>query len=167
MRGYALLHDIGVSVWYDEFSLKLGDSLSRSIDKGLSSSKYGVVVISKAFIEKRWPEYELQGLVTLERAGKGKRIIPIWHGVKRKEVMNFSPSLADKIAGDTSRLNISEIATQIIEIVRPDIFEHLQRVKAFEELKKNSPIEQVPIKEIHLGGPIRHNKLPSDFIVRI
>jgi hypothetical protein len=28
-----LLHDIGVNVWYDEFSLKLGDSLSRSIDK--------------------------------------------------------------------------------------------------------------------------------------
>ena len=72
-----LISEFGVKVWYDEFTLKFGDSLSRSIDKGLSNSKFGVVVISKAFMEKRWPEYELQGLVTLEIAGKGKRIIPI------------------------------------------------------------------------------------------
>src|SRR6266566_119007 len=79
-----LLNNMGVLVWYDEFSLKFGDSLSRSIDKGLSNSKYGVVVISKSFMEKRWPEYELQGLITLERAGKENRIIPIWHEVSHK-----------------------------------------------------------------------------------
>ncbi len=32
------LKQLGASVWYDEFSLKLGDSMSRSIDKGLSKS---------------------------------------------------------------------------------------------------------------------------------
>ena len=85
-----LLNKYGAKVWYDEFTLKLGDSLSRCIDKGLLKSKYGVVIISKAFIEKRWPEYELQSLVTLEMVGKGKRIIPIWYGVSRDEVITFS-----------------------------------------------------------------------------
>lgn len=29
------LRDRNVEVWYDEFSLKLGDSIRRSLDKGL------------------------------------------------------------------------------------------------------------------------------------
>src|SRR5215469_582106 len=103
-----LLNDLKVRVWYDEFALKLGDSLSRSNDKGLVNTKYGVVVISKAFVKKRWPEYELRGLVTREMAGKRKRIIPIWHDISRKEVMSFSPSLADIMAADTSHLSINE-----------------------------------------------------------
>jgi signal recognition particle GTPase len=52
----------GVSVWYDEYTLKIGDRLRRSIDKGLSESKYGLIVISKSFIKKDWPQYELDGL---------------------------------------------------------------------------------------------------------
>jgi hypothetical protein len=44
------LKSLGISVWYDEFSLELGDSISRSIDKGLSESAYGLVVISPPFV---------------------------------------------------------------------------------------------------------------------
>jgi TIR domain len=74
------LRSLGVSVWYDEFSLQPGDSLSRSIDKGIAGSKNAVVVISSAFVAKAWPEHELRGLVAREIAGE-VRIIPIWHGV--------------------------------------------------------------------------------------
>jgi hypothetical protein len=76
------LRQLGVSVWYDEFSLELGDSISRSIDRGLSESAYGIVVLSPAFIGKPWPEYELRGLVNRE-IGEDKVILPIWHGVSR------------------------------------------------------------------------------------
>ena len=41
-----------VAVWYDEFTLKLGDSIRRSLDKGLKQSRFGIVVLSKAFFEK-------------------------------------------------------------------------------------------------------------------
>ena len=51
-----------VEAWYDEFSLKLGDSIRRSLDKGLKQSRFGVVVLSKAFFKKEWPQYELDGL---------------------------------------------------------------------------------------------------------
>ena len=77
-----------------EFTLRAGDSLMRSIDKGLANSKSGIVVISKAFIEKKWPEYELRGLITLEMASKNNKVIPVWYGVSRDEVMAFSPTLA-------------------------------------------------------------------------
>lgn len=46
------LRDKGVKVWYDEFEMKIGDSLRRKIDKGLANSKFGIVVISKSFIKK-------------------------------------------------------------------------------------------------------------------
>lgn len=60
------LDQMGVSVWYDEFTLKMGDSLSSSIAKGLTNSRYGLVIISKAFIKKKWTEHELRGLVMRE-----------------------------------------------------------------------------------------------------
>ena len=46
------LKEKGISVWYDEFELKIGDSLRRKIDQGLSKSKFGIVVISRSFIKK-------------------------------------------------------------------------------------------------------------------
>ena len=43
------LRQKGVRVWYDEFELKIGDSLRRKIDQGLSKSRFGIVVISRSF----------------------------------------------------------------------------------------------------------------------
>ncbi len=36
----------GLKVWYDEFTLKPGDSIRRSIDFGIKSSRYAIVVLS-------------------------------------------------------------------------------------------------------------------------
>ena len=161
-----LLNNLEVRVWYDEFTLKLGDSLSRSIDEGLANSKYGVVVISKAFVKKRWPEYELRGLITMAMAGKRKRIIPIWHNISRKEVMSFSPPLADILAADTTQLSLVEIGIAIIEVVRTDIFENFMRLVAYHEAIANKAIEEIPINKIDLG-PIRHATLPANLLIRI
>lgn len=54
----------GLKVWYDEFELKIGDSLRRKIDTGLAKSRFGVIVLSRSFFGKGWTNYELDGLVT-------------------------------------------------------------------------------------------------------
>ncbi len=110
------LSALGISVWYDEFQLKVGDSLRRSIDRGLADCRYGVVVFSSAFFEKQWPQYELDGLVAREMNGV-KVILPIWHKVTKDEVMNYSPSLADKVALNSSLLSIEEIAKELAEVL--------------------------------------------------
>ena len=92
------LNQLGAEVWFDEFSLKLGDSLSRSIDQGLANSHFGIVVISPNFIGKAWPERELSGLVSRE-IDQGRVIIPVWHGVTRKQVLDFGPTLAARASG--------------------------------------------------------------------
>ncbi|WP_442481378.1 TIR domain-containing protein [Aeoliella sp. SH292] len=84
----------GLKVWYDEFSLSLGDSLRKSIDHGLANSRFGLVVLSSAFFAKNWTQYELNGMVSREMEGE-KVILPLWHKVTKNEVMRFSPTLVD------------------------------------------------------------------------
>lgn len=106
----------GLSVWYDEFELKIGDSLRRKIDRGLASSRFGIVVLSQAFFGRGWPEYELDGLVT--RAVSGEQVLlPIWHNVTKREVIGYSPSLADRLARSTATHTVEDIAAEIIEVV--------------------------------------------------
>ena len=111
------LQERGISVWYDEFELKVGDSLRRSIDKGLAKSRFGIVVLSSAFFAKNWTQYELDGLVAKEMEGV-KVILPIWHKISKDEVMDYSPSLADKFALNTSQYTIEELADQLAEVVK-------------------------------------------------
>jgi hypothetical protein len=115
------LQRLGVSVWYDEFSLRLGDSLRQSIDKGLFSSSFGLVVISQHFTKKKWTEYELNGLISRE-IDEERVILPIWHGVTRQQVVQFSPSFADKKALNTEKETAQNIAIQIFREVRPDLY---------------------------------------------
>lgn len=117
----AALANLGVSVWYDEFSLRIGDSLSRSIDKGLAGSRFGIIVVSQAFLRKPWPEYELRGLVARE-ISEDRVILPIWHGVSRQQILEFSPPLADKIALDTRDLGAQDVAIRLLREVSPDLY---------------------------------------------
>ena len=106
----------GLKVWYDEFELRIGASLRRNIDLGLARSRFGVVVISPSFFAKNWPQYELDGLVTREMSGE-QVILPLWHQISKQEVIDHSPSLADKVARNTSDFTIEEIASEIADVI--------------------------------------------------
>ena len=102
----------GLRVWYDEFTLTLGDSLRRSIDRGLAESRYGVVILSPNFFAKEWPQKELDGLAARE-VDSGKVILPVWHNVKWEDVRRFSPTLADKLAVSTAK-GIDAVVEEIL-----------------------------------------------------
>lgn len=99
----------GRRIWYDDFTLRIGDSLRRSIDKGLRMSRFGIVILSHSFFSKRWPQYELDGLISREMTS-GKVVLPIWHGVTKSDVLDYSPSLVDKLALDSRGHSITELA---------------------------------------------------------
>jgi hypothetical protein len=105
---------LGFSVWFDEFSLKVGDSLRRSLDRGLRLSRFGIVILSKSFFAKNWPQYELNGLVSREIDGQ-KVILPVWHQVTKKEVERFSSPLSDKVAASTATASIRKIARALAD----------------------------------------------------
>jgi len=113
----AELVNYSLNVWYDEFTLRIGDSLRQKIDKGLARSRVGLVVLSPSFIAKGWTNYELDGIVT--RAVSGEQLLlPIWHNITKQEVVDFSPSLADKVARSTATHTVQEIAAEIAELLQ-------------------------------------------------
>ncbi len=80
----------------DEAVLRIGDNLRRKIDAGIAAGRFGVIVLSRHFFSKGWPQYELDGLVTREMAEDEPLIVPIWHNITKDEVMAASPSLVGK-----------------------------------------------------------------------
>jgi hypothetical protein len=159
------LQSYGATVWYDEFSLEIGDSLTKKINEGLANSSYGVVVLSKSFLNKGWPEYELDGLLNRE-IGNSKIILPIWHQVTRAELLAYSPTLAGKVALDTSKIPMREMVLKILKVIRPDIFNNMLRIQAYKNLIKRSHIEVMEASKLK-PGPIRHETLSNGLINRI
>lgn len=108
----------GIRIWYDEFTLRVGDSLRRSIDKGLAKSRYGIVVLSHAFFAKEWPQKELDGLVVRERNGR-KVILPVWLDVSAEDVASYSLPLADRVAAK-AREGFDKVVAQLLSVLSPD-----------------------------------------------
>jgi hypothetical protein len=108
----------GLAVWYDKFALKVGDSLRRSIDRGLSQSRYGIVILSKNFFQKEWPQKELDALVSREVEHE-KVILPVWHNVESADVEQFSRLLADRLALNSTD-GIEAVADAIVDVIAPD-----------------------------------------------
>jgi len=106
------LADRGLKVWYDEFTLQIGDSLRRMIDRGIASSRIGLVVLSPSFVKKDWTNHELDGILARALVGQ-QRLLPIWHGISKQEVLDYSPSIADKVARSTTSYTVDEIAAEI------------------------------------------------------
>ncbi len=106
----------GLRVWYDEFTLKLGDSLRASIDRGLATSRFGIVILSHRFFAKEWPQRELNGLFALMRPGE-KKLLPIWHDITREELAKYSPLVADLFAARSDE-GIDLVVRKILEVVK-------------------------------------------------
>ncbi len=120
-----VLERLSVRVWYDEFSLQLGDSLIASIDKGLQESRFGLVVLSKSFLGKNWTEYEFRSLMTRQIDGE-RVILPLWYGVTKEDVKNHSLYLADIKAVTITRDNYNAVIALILKVVRPDIWQEMR-----------------------------------------
>jgi hypothetical protein len=105
-----LLTGLGVRVWFDEATLSAGDRLSEKVQSGLQRSRFGVVVISKHFMLKKWTNQELAWLVS-----SPERIIQIWHGVDEPAVRAFNEPLADMLALTSVEGSMHEVALGLLK----------------------------------------------------
>ncbi|MGC1932057.1 MAG: pentapeptide repeat-containing protein [Candidatus Nitrosopolaris sp.] len=107
----------GLNIWYDEFTLEIGDSLSEKIDLGLANSRFGIVILSKNFFRKNWPRQELNALATKSMLTGKKVILPVWHEVTPEEVFRYSPTLADKWAAKTQE-GLDIVAQKLTGVIK-------------------------------------------------
>jgi len=112
------LSKFGFHVWIDELKLKIGDSISEEIGKAINKSKYGVIILSKHYIKKRWPIEELKLLFNLQLSTGQKIILPIWHGIGREEIKDLFPFLLDIKALSTEKMTIDIIVQEIYAVAR-------------------------------------------------
>ena len=112
------LRHLGIKVWYDTSEIKWGDSMRKRIDDGLKKSRFGVAVLSPNYIRegKYWTKAELDGLFQLDSIG-GKVLLPIWHNLTKKEVIEYSPIIASKLAMNTASMTPKEIAEELKKLL--------------------------------------------------
>ncbi len=104
-------------VWYDEFSLNVGDSLRENIERGLKEAKKCVVILSQNFISNGgWTKAEFDSIYIREIHEKKNVILPVWHNVSVQEVYEYSPRLADKVALNSS-IGEKALAKKLVEAV--------------------------------------------------
>jgi hypothetical protein len=118
VRGLALeLTKLRCPVWYDEYSLRVGDSLRASIEKGLIEAKKCILVLSPHFLSNEgWGKAEYDSIFTRELLEKKNVILPIWHGVEKGDVYKYSPRLADRVAL-SSTLSVEELAGKLSQVI--------------------------------------------------
>ena len=126
------LKERGLTVWFDECELKVGDSLRESIDRGLRQSRFGIVVISPHFFKKQWPQNELNGLATRETGGT-KVILPVWHNVDVEAVRTVSPVLADRVATSSSK-SLKLVIEALVQAIAPPAKAVGSSTKAVQEI---------------------------------
>lgn len=147
----------GIKVWYDEWVLKIGDSLLEEINQGLLKSRYGIVVLSSNFLRKKqWTKNELDGLMQKEINGK-KVILPIWHNLNRDEVASYSPILAGRLAGSTANMKklvddlmaaMADIPANTDTVDVPDTYETIveyKKIKITGEIHRYSLIFRIKL----------------------
>ena len=105
-------------VWFDEYSLEVGDSLRTSIEKGLKETKKCIVVLSPNFFSNDgWVKAEFDSIFTREIIEKNNVMLPVWHNVDVREVYNYCPRLTDKV-GLNSQVGPIELAKKLVQAVK-------------------------------------------------
>lgn len=86
-------------VWYDEYSLRVGAPLRESIERGLRECKKCILVLTPNFLSNSgWTRTEFNAIFTREMIERTAVILPVWQDVTPKDVYEYSPTLADRVA---------------------------------------------------------------------
>jgi hypothetical protein len=107
-------------VWYDEYSLRVGESLRESIERGLKETKNCIIVLSPNFLSNEgWGKAEFDSVFTREILSKQNVMLPIWHKVTVDQVYEYSRRVAGKV-GLNSSIGVKELARKLSnEIKKP------------------------------------------------
>lgn len=111
-----LLVSRGVSVWFSENDIALGEPFMRAIDRGLAKSRVGVVLVTPAMLltlpAGGVADKELSVLLRLNQ------LIPIMHGTTYEALGKVSLMLASRNGLDTADSQMAVVADKLAELVK-------------------------------------------------
>ncbi len=93
------LTKLACPIWYDEYSLQIGDSLRESIEKGIKETKKCILVLTPNFLSNPgWTKTEFNSVFTKDILKNDRSILPIWYQVTKEQIYEYSPVLLDTVA---------------------------------------------------------------------
>lgn len=91
------LQKASLKVWYSGRELNAGDSITDTIHQGLNKSRFGIVILSKNYLNKRWTLREFYTLLAREDQDN-KVIIPVLTDITPEELAINDLTMADRFA---------------------------------------------------------------------
>jgi hypothetical protein len=105
-------------VWYDEFSLKVGDNLRTSIETGLKTCHKCILILSPDFLANGgWTKKEFDSVFTREILEGRQFVLPVWHNVTKEMVFKYCPSLLNVKGIEWQKLGGDEVCRQLANAV--------------------------------------------------
>ncbi|MER6975135.1 toll/interleukin-1 receptor domain-containing protein [Nocardioides sp. NPDC000445] len=114
---FDLLIEENVSVWFSEVSLRPGTDMRLAIEKGLVSSRMGIVLVTPSMLDKLRSDRSIAN-AELSALLRRNLLVPVLHGVAFEDLDQVSPMLASRGGFSTAEEPIGDIAVKIAELVR-------------------------------------------------
>lgn len=104
-----------VRVWLDAEKIGWGDSVTKEINNGLAKSTFVIVVLSAAFMKKKWPEKEMNAVLSKEISSGVTCALPLIVGspADKKNILEAYPLLADKHFKEWSPSDVGTIVSAL------------------------------------------------------
>jgi len=71
------LEQAGHEVWYDKWSLRVGDNLIQKINEGLKETDALIVIVSKHALRSKWVMHEFSAIALGDLSSRKSRVIPV------------------------------------------------------------------------------------------
>ena len=105
------LTQAGIDVWFDEWEIKVGDSISQKIQQALDAVDFVAVVLSSESLKSGWVEKEWQAKVGHEAQTRQTMILPL-----KVDDCPLPPLLRDKKYADFG-VNYGKAIREVIEVL--------------------------------------------------
>jgi hypothetical protein len=113
---YDLLVGEDVSVWFSEVSLRPGTDMRVAIERGLVTSRMGIVLVTPAMLEKLRTDRSVANN-ELSALLRRNLLVPVMHGATFEELDQVSPTLASRGGFSTAEESMEDIVVKIAELV--------------------------------------------------
>lgn len=87
----------GLKVWYSGKELTVGDTIEKTIHKGLEQSRFGVVILSPTYLTKNWARREFYTLLAREIDNR-KIILPVLYNITPEQLASHDLTMAGKFS---------------------------------------------------------------------
>lgn len=106
----------GISVWFSEVSLRPGTDMRVAIERGLVSSRMGIVLVTPAMLDKLRTD-RIVANAELSALLRRNLLVPVMHGVTIEDLDQVSPTLASRGGFSTAEEPMGDIVVKVAELI--------------------------------------------------